>query len=122
MFGIEKALSKCLLLSLVIILQNSTPTLGNELQNLFVIILLKWSVMCLFVVFFAHCIIVILINNHLKIINVGKEVHGWVWDYGNGICYRRSSKGIENKTGCKIAHSGNLKNCLRFEVPEMIFF
>ena len=69
--GIEKALSKCLLLSLVIILQNSTLILGNGFQNLFVITLLKGSVMCLFV-FFAHCIIGTSVNNHINIIYVGK--------------------------------------------------
>lgn len=66
MSGIEKALSKCLLLSLLIILQNFTLTLGNEFQNVLVIILSKWSVMCLFVALCAHCIIVILVNNHIK--------------------------------------------------------
>lgn len=76
MSGTEKALSKYLLLFLVIILQNFTLTLGKEFQNILVIRLLKWSVMCLFVMLCAHCIIVILVNNHIKVIHVDKYVRG----------------------------------------------
>lgn len=50
----------------MIILQNSTLTLSNEFKNFFVIILLKWSVVCLFIVLCANCIIVILMRITLK--------------------------------------------------------